>query len=148
MKAYARPPYGVFWGALLTIGTFTFRVHQSAVNLGHVTGTNAAFTGLGLVLMLALLAPMARMRRFRIDGDRFEVTRPLGPGRLVAYPLADIEMLRRHRNGLTIVLKGGVLYGIPEVYWGAKQMIRLLLSDDVRGPGFTPAREVVLQLRR
>ena len=146
MKAYARPPYGSFWGALLVFGMFALRTHESAVRLGHVTATNAGLTMLLVALMLGVVGIMLRMRRFRIAGDRLVVTRVLGPGRIASYPVSDIEVLQRRKGGLRIALKNGVIYSVPDVYWGAKEMFRLLLSDEVRRPGFEPTRVIQAQL--
>ena len=70
----------------------------------------------------------------------------LGPGRIVSYPVGDIEVLQRRKGGLQIALRDGVIYGVPDLYWGAKEMFRLLLSDEVRRPGFEPTRVIQAQL--
>ena len=146
MKAHAHPPYGAFAGALLTLSVFAMRVSDSAQRHGHYTATSLGFMAVIVGVGLLLAVVMVRLRSYRLDGDRFVVTRLLGPGRRVEHALADVAALNRRKGGLLISMKDGTGYALFDGWTGSKDMIAKLMSDEARGPGFEPVRSASLQL--
>jgi hypothetical protein len=142
VKAHARPPYLSCAGVLLLLARLVWGARQSAVAHGHVTATSAAFMMLGASAFIAVLVLMLRLRGFRIEDDRLIVTRLLSPRGIASHPLRDIQALARRKGVLGIALAGGVSYAVFDAYSGAPAMIRLLMSDELRGAGFAPARIV------
>ena len=95
---------------------------------------------LGAVAFIAVLVLMLRLRGFRLENDRLVVTRLLSPRGIASHPLSDVQVLVRRKGVLGIALSGDVSYPVYDAYSGAPDMIRTLLSDEVRGPGFAPGR--------